>query len=67
MSTKWHSYMEPPNDSRRVRLRFGDDGERDCDGFWWSHEKAWYMSDGSKRRKNAVHPTHWAEIEEATQ
>lgn len=42
-------------------MRFGDNGERDCEGFYWSAERAWYKSEGSKARRNAVRPTHWAE------
>lgn len=52
---------DPPGNCRRVIMRFGDNGERDCEGFYWSAERSWYKSEGSKARRNAVHPTHWAE------
>ena len=42
-------------------MRFGDNGERDTEGFYWSAEGAWYKSEGSKARRNSVHPTHWAD------
>jgi hypothetical protein len=53
---------EPPDTSRRVILRFGDDGWRDSEGFYWRAEGAWYLSEGSKARRHSVHPTHWAEL-----
>lgn len=48
---------DPPNSSRKVVLRFGDNGERDCFGFYCAETQAWYKMS----TKNAVHPTHWCE------
>jgi hypothetical protein len=53
---------DPPDTCRRVILRFGDDGWRDSEGFYWRPEGAWYLSEGSKARRHSVHPTHWAEL-----
>jgi hypothetical protein len=53
---------DPPDTCRRVVLRFGDDGRRDCIGFYWSDHGAFYKSDGGKSRLHSVHPTHWAEF-----
>jgi hypothetical protein len=55
----WQSSQVPPDNSRCVILRFDDDGQRDCEGFYWRAEGAWYKSAGSKARKAAVHPTKW--------
>jgi hypothetical protein len=54
---------DPPDTCRRVILRFGDDGWRDSEGFYWRAEGSWYLSEGSKARRHSVHPTHWAETE----
>lgn len=53
--------LEPPADSRCVIMRFDHDGSRDAEGFYWRAEHAWYRSDGSKKRSNAVHPVMWSE------
>jgi len=59
---EYRSAATPPDTCRSVILNFGDNGERDCVGFWWAIEKSWYKRDGSKRRSNAVHPTRWKEV-----
>jgi hypothetical protein len=53
---------DPPDTCRHVILRFGDDGERDCEGYFWRAEQSWYKSARGKWRYLAVHPTHWAEL-----
>lgn len=55
----WNTADNPPSDSRRVHLLFGDGKEGQ--GFYWSPERLWYVSDGNKSKRNAVKPTHWAE------
>ena len=60
---KWISARLKPTNSRRVRLKFEDGSE--ADGFFWSAEGLWYLSDGSKAKRNAVQPASWAEIEVA--
>ena len=57
--TIWIDASTPPDDSRRVWLRFQDGTF--CEGFWWRGEKLWYKSEGSKAKRNAVVPTHWQE------
>ena len=64
MSTKWHPYTEPPNNKGLVRLRFGDDGERDAFGFYHSGHGCYYKSLTGMWQRASVHPTHWAEIKE---
>ena len=64
MSTIWHPYTEPPNDSRRVRLRFDDDGKRDCNGFYAAAFGGYYKGKTGFYQHSPVHPTHWAELEE---
>ena len=58
---KWISARLKPTNSRRVRLKFESGNE--ADGFFWSAEGLWYLSDGSKAKRNAVQPAAWAEIE----
>ena len=58
---KWISARLKPTDCRRVRLKLPDGSE--ADGFFWSGEGLWYLSDGSKAKRNAVQPAAWAEIE----
>jgi hypothetical protein len=53
---------DPPDTCRHVILRFGDAGERDCEGYFWRAEQSWYKSARGKWRYLAVHPTHWAEL-----
>ena len=60
--SEWISAKTPPDTSRSVMLRFDDDGSRDCSGFYWRAEGAWYKSLGSKARRNSVHPVAWQEI-----
>jgi len=60
---KWISATLKPTTCRRVRLKLPDGSE--ADGFFWSGEKLWYLSNGSKAKRNAVQPTAWAEIEVA--
>ena len=67
MSTVWHPYTEPPPPMKAVRLRFGDDGERDCEGFYSAAFGSYYKGGGAFYVHATVHPTHWAEIEEARQ
>lgn len=57
----WFDAGLPPLNCRRVVMRFDDDGSRDCEGFYWAAEGAWYKSEGSKARRNAVHPVRWQE------
>ena len=64
MSTIWHPYTEPPEPFVNVRLRFGDNGERDAIGFYHPGLGSYYKSRAAMHRHEAVHPTHWAEIEE---
>ena len=64
MSTKWHSASTPPLSLQSVMLRFGDDGERDTRGFYVLARGSYYASADGFFRHQAVHPTHWAEIEE---
>ena len=59
----WFDAKLPPANCRRVVMRFDDDGRRDCEGFYWSPEGAWYKSEGSKARWNSVHPVRWKEKE----
>lgn len=47
-----------------MMLRFGDDGERDTRGFYVRARGSYYASVDGFFRHQAVHPTHWAEIEE---
>lgn len=61
MNGGWTSVDTPPDNCRRVLMRFDDDGSRDCEGFYWRAERAWYRSEGSKARRNAVHPVKWME------
>lgn len=58
---KWISAKWKPTTSRRVRLKFEDGSE--ADGFYWSAERLWYLSEGSKAKRNAVTPAEWADIE----
>lgn len=51
----------PPNSMRLVHLRFAD-GKK-SQGFFVYMEGCWYLKDGSKKMKDSVHPTHWAEGE----
>ena len=62
MTNEWQPVFLPPMNSRTVMLRFDDDGGRDCRGFYWRPEHAWYKSDGSKARRAAVHPVKWREL-----
>ena len=55
---KWHPATFPPSDSRRVVLRFDDDGSRDCEGFYVG---SWYKSELAWRQQRAVHPVMWRE------
>jgi hypothetical protein len=34
----------------------------EIEGFYWSAERRWYKSEGSKARWNAVFPVEWEEI-----
>jgi len=52
----------PPENSRRVRLRFDASGAGDADGFFWRAEGLWYLSDGRKDRRSAVQPIQWWDI-----
>jgi hypothetical protein len=61
----WFDVGLPPANCRRVVMRFDDDGSRDCEGFYWSPEGAWYKSEGSKARRNSVHPVRWQEKSKA--
>jgi len=65
VSTKWHPYTEPPESHKDVWLRFGDNGERDAIGFFHKGHGAYYKSLRAMHNLASVHPTHWAEIEEA--
>ena len=67
MRTTWHPYTEPPEPMKYVRLRFGDDGQRDCNGFYSQIFGGYYRGESVMRHGCAVHPTHWAEIEETQQ
>ena len=62
-TSEWQSVFHPPDTTRTVVLRFDDTGERDCEGFYWAPEQAWYKTEGSKARRNSVHPTKWKERE----
>ena len=64
MSTIWHPCTEPPGNSRAVRLRFGDSGERDTTGFFHKSHCCYYEFDRAMVHHTPVHPTHWAEIGE---
>lgn len=57
----WFDAMLPPANCRSVVMRFDDDGSRDCEGFYWAPERAWYKSKGSKSKRHAVHPVRWRE------
>lgn len=57
----WRGVAIPPHNSRTVVLRFDDSGERDREGFYWRPEGCWYTSEGSKAKRNAVHPIMWRE------
>ena len=65
MSTIWHPCTSPPEPLTWVMLRFGDDGERDTRGFRRGDGGAYYTSMEAMWQGRPVHPTHWAEIEEA--
>ena len=67
MSTVWHPYTQPPEPFGIVRLRFGDDGERDTFGFYHDRHGCYYKSVTGMWQRASVHPTHWAEIEETQQ
>lgn len=62
MSAEFQSAKTPPDTSRPVMLRFDETGERDRKGFYWRPEGAWYYSEGSKARRNSVHPVAWCEL-----
>jgi hypothetical protein len=57
----WIPVAIPPNSMRLVHLKFADDTE--YQGFYVYMEGRWYLKDGSKAKKNSVHPTYWAEGE----
>lgn len=61
----WFSAGLPPSSSRCVIMRFDDDGSRDCEGFYWHSENAWYRSEGSKAKRHSVHPVRWMEKPES--
>ena len=67
MSTKWHPASTPPLSLQSVMLRFGDNGERDTRGFYVLARGSYYASAEGFFRGQAVHPTHWSEIEETEQ
>ena len=60
----WKSARFPPLDSRTVIMRFAGDETRACKGFFWSAEQSWYKSEGSKAKKDSVHPLEWREVSE---
>jgi len=60
----WHPYTEPPDDTRSIMLRFGDNDEGAVVGFHSKDFNAYALSDRSARRLNFVHPTHWRELTE---
>ncbi len=63
MSDKiWHPYTEPPDDTRWVILRFGDNDEEAVVGFHSKKYNAYAMSEQSERQFRFVHPTHWREL-----
>ena len=57
---EWMPASIPPDTSRKVMMRFGDD-QADSHGFWWRAEKNWYR-EGKTAKKHAVTPTHWKEL-----
>lgn len=65
MSETWHPYTEPPNDTRSVMLRFGeDDDDETAVGFHSKDFNAYALSDRNARQLRFVHPTHWRELTE---
>lgn len=60
---EWMPIATPPNTSRKVVMRFGNDPHADCYGFWWRAERLWYR-EGKTSKKHAVEPTHWREVKE---
>ena len=60
----WHPYTEPPDDTRSVMLRFGDNDERAVVGFCSKKYNAYAMSEQSESQFRFVHPTHWRELTE---
>ena len=46
----------PPEHLETVTLRFDDDGERDCEGFY---DGGFYVSRKARDEGRAVHPVRW--------
>ena len=60
----WRPYTEPPNNSRHVMLRFGDDGQRDRRGYFSMNYQLYAGNQSAEHRHEFVHPTHWRELTE---
>lgn len=60
----WHSYIEPPDDTRSVVLRFGLDGGMDRIGIYSKEFDSYALSEQSARQHRFAHPTHWKELTE---
>ena len=60
----WHSYAEPPSDTRTVMLRFDQQGNHDCQGFYSYDFGSYARSETNARRLKFVHPTRWRELTE---
>jgi hypothetical protein len=73
--SKWRPHTEPPEPKKLVRLRFGGDSDRDCDGFYdlnfvtagssYSVFGNYYEGKPGFYKHSPVHPTHWSEIDDA--
>ena len=63
--SKWHLHTEPPEPKKLVRLRFGGDSDRDCDGFYDSASGNYYEGKPGFYQHSPVRPTHWSEIDGA--
>jgi len=62
----WHDAKNPPDDSRRVMLRFDDDGSRDKAGFYFAFVASgvYVHSWSSLTASRFVYPIKWREAAE---